>query len=66
MPICHGHNAHSLQGVLEHIIVSSVALNGGNVYLQHIDVKAKRLQGHFKHNFLGQEAVPLKDHVALH
>lgn len=66
MPICHGHNAQSLQGLLEHIMVSSVALNSRNVYLQHIDVKAKRLQGHFKHNFLGQEAVPLKDHVALH
>lgn len=66
MPICHGHNAQSLQGLPEHIMVSRVVLNSGNIYLQHIDVKAKCLQGHFKHNFLGQEAVPLKDHVAFH
>lgn len=35
------------------------------VHLQHIDVVAKCLQGHFKHDFLGQVAVPLKDHVAF-
>lgn len=37
-----------------------------NVHLHHVDVIAKCLQSHFKHDFLGQVAGTLKDHVALH
>lgn len=47
----------------KHILVSSKTAE--YVHLQHIDVIAKCLQGHFKHDFLGQVAVPLKDHVAF-
>lgn len=35
-------------------------------YLHHVDVKAECLQSHLKHEFLGQVAGSLKDHVALH
>ena len=37
-----------------------------NMYLHHINVIAKCLQSHFKHDFLGQVAGTLKDHVAFH
>ncbi len=37
-----------------------------NVYLHHVDVKAKSLQSHFKHDLFWQVAGTLKDHVALH
>lgn len=34
-------------------------------HLQHLNVIAKCLQSHFKHDFLGQVAGPLKDQIAL-
>lgn len=36
------------------------------VYLHHVNVIAKCLKSHFKHDFLGQVTGTLKDHVALH
>lgn len=36
-----------------------------DIYLHHVNVIAKCLQSHFKHDLLGQEAGTLKDHVAL-
>ena len=37
-----------------------------NVYLHHVNFKAKSLESHVKHDFLGQIAGSLKDHVSLH
>lgn len=36
-----------------------------NIYLHHVNVIAKCLQSHFKHDLLGQVAGTLKDHVAF-
>lgn len=41
-------------------------LTAQNIYLHHVNVIAKCLQSHFKHDLLWQVAGTLKDHVALH
>lgn len=68
IPICKG-DKNFTGTILTHWKVTSITTCFKIVqiiYLHHVNVIAKCLKSHFKHDFFGQVTGTLKDHVAFH